>query len=367
MRNIIRLNGLVLVLVVRCLAGFGAAAQAQSDGGQGDQERARNEAGDLDRDRDQDRTKQYSKEQEQVRKRLQERIDVSAGLTRDERAAMHANVDQCLQLGISEAGLDALFPGEQTQNRVSAQTMLRLQDRLIKAAREGLPVDPVTTKLQEGRTKGVPEPRLEQACVRMENNVRTANQIMKRAVDDGFEPPGDQTQNRHMHTEMAQQMWRGMNEEGYDQLCEQARKRLRDGQCGVEDLVSAGELTTRLMESGVERKRATQFAGDALQRGYRTQEMRQLQLMVAARHQKGETMNGFMGDMEHCVGAGMGAGEMYNYMMRHGWMGPGDMYGPGGYHPADHKGHGGQQGQGGDGGHGGHGGDGGSDSGHGGK
>jgi len=354
MRTINQLSGLVLVLVVLCLVAFAAVVQAQTDGGQGDQDQTRNQAGDLDRDRDQDRTKQYSKDQVQVRKNINGRIDASGGLTADERAAMHANVDHCLELGLSESELDALFPGEQKQDRsrVSAQTMLRLQNRVIEAAREGLPVDPVTTKLQEGRTKGVADARLEQACVKVENNVRTANQIMKRAVDDGFEPPKDQTQNRRMHTDMAQQMWRGMNEEGYEHISEQARTRLRDGSCGVEDLVTAGELATRLMESGVERNRATQFAGDALQKGYRVQEMRQLQLMVAARHQKGEPMNGFMGDMEHCVGAGMGAGEMYNYMMRHGWMGPGDMYGPGGYHPADHKGMGGDKGQGGGGGHG---------------
>ena len=343
MRNIIRFNGLVLALVALCLVVFGAAVRAQSDGGQGDVQQKRNQAGDLDRDRDrdQDQTKQYAKDQVQIRNRLHSRIDASVDFTADERSAMHANVDACLELGISEAGLEALFPGEDKRHRISAQTMLRLQNRVMTAAREGLPVEPVTAKIQEGRTKGVPDPLLEKACVRMENNVRTANQIMKRAIEDGLEPPKDQTQERHMHREMAQQMWRGMNEEGYEQLQERARLRLRDGQCGVEDLACAGELATRLMEAGVKRERAMQFSGDALQQGYRVQEMRQLQLVVAARHQRGEPMNGFMGDMEHCVGAGMGAGEMYNYMMRHGWMGPGDMYGPGGFHPTDPKGYGG--------------------------
>jgi hypothetical protein len=345
MRSIIRINGLVLALAALCLVVITAAVQAQGDGGQGDLQQTRNQAGDLDRDRDrdQDRTKQFSKDQEQVRKRLHSRIDARADLTADERAAMHANADACVDLGIDEAGLDALFPGEDKGNRVSAQTMLRLQNRVMTAAREGLAIEPVMAKIQEGRTKGVPDPLLEQACERMENHVRTANQFMKRAVDDGFEPPQDQTRTRSMQGEMAQQMWRGLKEDDYEQLRERARVRARDGQCGVEDLASAGELATRLMEAGVNRQRALQFSGDALQQGYRTQEMRQLQLMVAARHQRGEPMNGFMGDMEHCVGAGMGAGEMYNYMMRHGWMGPGDMYGPGGFDPTRPKGHGGGQ------------------------
>jgi hypothetical protein len=327
-----------------CLMAFGAVAYAQGDGGQGDLEQTRKQAGDLDRDRDrdQDRTKQYSKDQ--VRARLHKDIDAAVDLTAEQRAAMHANADACVDLGIDPAGLDALFPGEQKRNRVSAQTMLRLQNRVMTAAREGLPVEPVMAKVQEGRTKGVPDPLLEQACVRMENHVRAANQIMKRAMNDGLDPPGDPAQNRRMNTEMAQQMWRGTKEQDYDQLRERARLRLRDGSCSVEDLVSAGELGTRLMEAGVERERAMKFSGDALQQGYGRREMQQLRIVVAARHQRGEPMDGFMGDMEHCIGAGMGAGEMYNYMMRHGWMGPGDMYGPGGHQPTDPKGHGGKHG-----------------------
>jgi len=244
MRSIIRINGLVLAVAALCLVVFTTAVQAQSDGGQGDVERTRNQAGDLDRDRDrdQDRTKQYTQDQVQIRNRLHNRIDTSADLTADERAAMHTNVDACLELGIDEAGLDALFPGEEKGHRVSAQTMLRLQNRVMTAAREGLPVEPVMAKIQEGRTKGVPDPLLEKACERMENHVRTAHQIMTRAIDEGFEPPKNQTQERHMNTEMAQQMWRGMKEEGYEQLQERARQRVRAGQCGVEDLAAAGEL-----------------------------------------------------------------------------------------------------------------------------
>jgi hypothetical protein len=259
---------------------------------------------------------------------------------------MHANLETCIELGVTEPGLEAVFPGEGEQRRISTKTMLQLQNRVMTAAREGLPVEPMLAKVQEGRTKGVPEPLLEQACVRMENNVRTANQIMKKAMNDGVEPPKDQVQNKRMQREMAQQMWRGMNEEGYDQLRKRAQLRLRDGECDAEDLVAAGEVATRLLEAGVDRERAVRFSGDALQQGYRAQEMRRIQLMVASQQHRGEPMNGFFGDLEHCVGAGMGSGEMQNYMMRHGWMGPGDVYGPGGYNPVD-KGQGGQQGGGG--------------------
>ncbi len=339
MNKTIRFHGVFIAVLVLSLTILSTAVLAQSDGGQGDVDRTRKQAGDLDRDRDQDKTKQFSKDQ--VRDKLHDNVDAAAGLTADDRAQMHKNVDVCVALDVSEAGLEALFPGEQKQKQISTQTMLRLQKRVMDAAKEGLDVEPVVAKIQEGRTKGVPDPLLEKACVRMENNVRTANQVMKRAMNEGVEPAGDAVRKRTAQKEMAQQMWRGMNEEGYEQIRTRAQKRVRDGECDVEDLAAAGELATRLLEAGVERDRAMNVSGDALQKGYRTQEMRQLQAMVAARHQRGESMDNFTGGMEHCVGAGMGVGEMYNYMMRHGWMGPGDMYGPGGLKPTDPKGFGG--------------------------
>lgn len=334
MRNTLRFHTLILAAVAVCLLVAGTGVWAQEEGdlnrlreGSLDQERA----GYQDQDRDRDNW----------RNQLHKQIDAAPDLTPDQRATMHANLDACFELGVTDASLEAVFPGEDKRHHVSAQAMLRLQNRIMTAAREGLPVEPMLNKIQEGRTKGVPEPLLERACERMENHVRTANRIMQRAMDDGVEPPRDQTQSRRMQKEMAQQMWRGMDEEGYDQLRERARLRLRDGECGADDLVAAGEVATRLLEAGAERQRAVRFSGEALRQGYRAQELRRIQLMVAAQHQPGKSLDGFFGDMEHCVGAGMGAGEMYNYMMRHGWMGPGDMYGPGGYHPTDHKGHGG--------------------------
>ena len=82
-------------------------------------------------------------------------------------------------------------------------------------------------------------------------------------------------------------------------------------------------------------------------------------------------MEGFLADMEHCLSETMGVGEMYNYMMQHGWMGPGDMHSPGGQHWMDDVGGGpgrhGEMGDGHDGGsgdgshHGGGGGQGGMD------
>jgi hypothetical protein len=144
-----------------------------------------------------------------------------------------------------------------------------------------------------------------------------------------------------------------MFEVGLEDLREQARLRLRDGACGVEDMAWASEIATRLHEEGVELNESVRFAGEALRRGYRAPQMRELRFMVAAR--RGDhPMDGFLADMEHCLSETMAVGDMYNYMMQHGWMGPGDMHSPGGQHWMDDVGGGpGRHGEMGDGHHGG--------------
>ena len=361
MKKYLRYQTLLITALALCALVIGTGVQAQNDGqGTLTRDRSQDGVGDVTRDQARDGAQQHDRDRDRDRAKaeMHGRIDAAPGLTTEERGQMHANLDACFDLGVSEAGVGAVFPGEENRHRVSAQAMLRLQNRVMTASREGLDVESMLAKVQEGRTKGVPEPLLEQACERMENHVRTANRIMEKAKEEGFEAPQVQTQNRRMQKEIAQQMWRGMNEDGYERIRERAQLRLRDGDCSVDELTAAGEVATRMLEAGVNRERAMSLSGDALQQGYQTREMHQLQVMVASRHQRGEPMDEFMGGMEHCINAGMGPGEMYNYMMRHGWMGPGDMYGPGGYQPMNHKGYGGGSdgGDGGDGGHGGHGG-----------
>jgi hypothetical protein len=218
--------------------------------------------------------------------------------------------------------------------------MLKLQERVRAAAQEGLPVDPVVNKIQEARTKGVPEANLERICERMENHVREAQRIMTRAKADGIQPAPDQRRERQMIQEMAQHMWRGTTAADVDQLRTRARERSRERTCTVEDLTVASETATRLREEGVEAHRAVRVTGDALAKGYGAGELRQLQYMMVYRHREQRAVTGLVDDFEHCVATGMNSAHMYEYMMQHGWMGPGDMHGPGGSNPIDDQGHG---------------------------
>jgi hypothetical protein len=309
---------------------------------------------------DQDQT------QLQTREQIRERIDQADRLTEQQREQMRDNLRECERLGLGVDEIDAIFPGAEGANGPNAEAMIRVQSRVMNMAREGLPAGAVVAKFKEGALKGVPGPALDGACERMENHVRAANRVMTRLRDETGEPAGDPAQVRRQTRELAQQMWRGMGEGDYDQLRERVRKQLRDGSCNTDDVVAGGELATRLREQGVERGRAIEIPGEALERGYRAPEMRHLQFMLTARRHNGP-MDEFVADLEHCLGLGLGMGEMYQHMMQNGWMGPGDMAGPGGFHGGDDRGQGpghggdhdgGNQGGGGNGGSGGNGGDG---------
>lgn len=271
------------------------------------------------------------------RDQLHSQIDAAGHLSMEERRTMHANLDACFQMNMPGPMLQAVFPGS-SHRQMSGEAMIGLQNRVMATGRGGLPVELMLAKIQEGRMKGVPAPVLAGACDRMDGYLRAADRIMTQSREHGLEPPRDPIQQHRMHQEMAMQMWRGMSEEDYGQLGEQARLRLRDGSCGIVDLVSAGETATWLQEEGVAAARAVRVTGEALRHGYRAKEMMQLQYMVMNRHRAGDTMDGFMGDMEYCLGSGMQVGQMYEYMMQHGWMGPGNMSGPWGSQHMDNMG-----------------------------
>jgi hypothetical protein len=283
---------------------------------------------------DQDRTR------EQIRTRIRERIQAAPDLSEVERAEMQANLDACVDLGVSDASLEAVFPGAPGGREISTRAMLQMQNRVRATAEGGLPVEPMLAKVQEGRTKGVPEPVLEQVCQRMENHLHAASRIMTEAQQDGVKPESNPRRERQMVQEMAQQMWRGTSPEDMDHLRERARERLRNHECAMDDFVAASETATRLREEGVEPRRAMHVSGEALRQGYNAAEMRQLQYMMMYRHREGRSIDELVGDFEYCLGAGMDAGHMYQHMMQHGWMGPGDMHGPGGFRPIDDQGHG---------------------------
>jgi hypothetical protein len=271
---------------------------------------------------------------------LRECILQAPGLSDSERTLMLANLDAMLSMGVQPASVEAVFPGGGRE--VPTRELLRLQRIVMDTVRDGLPVDLILAKTREGRIKGVADPQLVQASERMAGNVRSARRILETAVRPGVDTFSRAEQD-HMMDEVSLQLWRGLTEEGYVSLCRAADGRPAGEACDAGDLVAAGEVAVRLLETGVDSDRALKFAREAIRRGYRVREMRQIQLMVVASHKHGQGPDEFMQSMEYCVNVDMRPVEMYDYLMRQGWMGPGEMHRPGGrgMPPAERKGHGG--------------------------
>lgn len=270
---------------------------------------------------------------EVLRQRIRDRIENEAGLQTQERDQLRKHLGECEKLGLDDAVLGAIFDESEP-----LQKQIRTQERVLAMAREGLPVDPVAQKLQEGRRKGVNEAALEKACVRMEENIRAANRYMEKVREAGV-TPGDRDAERRRTAEMARHMWNGLTEGDMNQLQECARFRLRDGSCTTDDVAVAGETAVKLGSLGIERERAARVAGEALQYGYTAKEMRQFSWMVMTARMHGGPQGEVLDTIERGIRNQHQLAEMVREMYQRGWMGPGDEHGgQGGHHPADDSG-----------------------------
>jgi hypothetical protein len=256
--------------------------------------------------------------QDNVRQRIRDRIESEQGLQTQEREQLRRHLGECQKLGFDDAAVGAIFSESEPLQR-----QIRTQERVLALAREGLPVDPVTQKLQEGRRKGVSGEVLEKVCARMEEDVRAANRYMQDAREAGV-TPGDRDAERRCTAEMAKQMFNGFGEDDMARLRECARLRLRDGSCTTEDLAAAAEATVKLRAMGIERERASRLAGEALQFGYTAREMRQFGWMIMTAKTHGGPQNAVLDTIERGIRNQSQINEMVREMYQYGWMGPAD-------------------------------------------
>lgn len=292
-----------------------------------------------------------------LRDRIRDRIRDEQGLEEQDRTRLRQHLAECDQLGLDDEITGALFAeGELLKNQV------RIQERVLAMAREGLPVEPVMQKVQEGRSKGAKSDVLDRVSARMEANVRAAHRVMNQVREDGVHAGTPDAERRHTR-DLAGAMWSGLNKADMDQLRDRARQRLRDGSCTTEDFTAAAETASRLQEMRVERQRAVGLAGEALQNGYTAREMQQLRWMVMTANMHGGPTNDVLNTLEQGLRNQHQLTHMMREMQQHGWMGPADEHGGHGAMSPDNTGgsgpgggqHGGNSG-GGDKGHGGGGG-----------
>jgi hypothetical protein len=265
-----------------------------------------------------------------LRQRIQQRIQDEAGLQEQDRERLRTNLAECSRLGLDDATVGALF-----SEKAQLRSQITTQERVLALAREGLPVDAVVQKLQEGLRKGAPQEARERVCARVGEHVRAAHRYMKQAHDVGVKP-GTPAAERKRVNEMASCMWRGLNENDMEQLRKRAQERLRSGSCTTEDLTAGAETATRLAEIGIQHERAVRLAGDALQNGYTAREMRQLAWAVMTARTHGASSDKVIESLERGIRSQYQFSRMMQEMQQQGWMGPADQQG--GHSPVDNAG-----------------------------
>lgn len=279
------------------------------------------------RSREETRNAAQDPQGEMLRERIRERIENEEGLKEQERERLRQHLGECEKQGFDDALLAALF------NQASPlREQIRSQERVLALAREGLPIEPLAQKMQEGRRKGVDQETLEQVCTRLGEYVRAAHRLMERARESGISAGDENAERRHVR-ETAMHMWRGLEEGDMDRLQIRARKRLQDGSCTTEDLVAAAETATRLSEIGIERNRSVRLAGNALQYGYTPRQMQQLVWAVMTANMHGGPQDDVIDTLERGIRNQHQLSQMVQEMWQHGWMGPADEHG--GHSPMD--------------------------------
>ena len=108
----------MLVLAVLALSPWAASAQNEDPNADGPKWEENRQGPNGDGDQDMIR--------EQIRERIRERIQTAPDLSETERAEMRENLDACVDHGVSDASLQAIFPGEPGGQGISTQAMIQM-------------------------------------------------------------------------------------------------------------------------------------------------------------------------------------------------------------------------------------------------
>jgi hypothetical protein len=270
-----------------------------------------------------------------LHERIQSRIQESPALDAGQREKMERNLERCLHLGMRDYQVEGLFPMPGEHGRMDPAQLLDMQERVLASADSGLPAGLLADKIREGRMKGVAPDVLAGVMQRLETHMSVAHREMGLAVAEGVTPTGNEKAERHLQRGLALDMWRGLHEEDLEQIREHASQRAMHMSCSTIDLAAAAETATELIEQGIEPARARDMVGMGLDQGYSAQEMRQIGQMAMNSTKHGAPPEETLRWMEHQMHNGAQTDEMMRQMMQHGWLGPRDMYGPGGCSPVD--------------------------------
>jgi hypothetical protein len=303
------------IVAATCLALLAVAAAAAQDA----------DPASADRQRDRER----------VQQQIRQRIEQAPGLDSGQRERMRSNLEQCLRLGLTEDQIEGLFPARGRPDSVDGQALLRYQERVIEAAREGLDSGLLADKAREGRMKGVGAEAIDGALERVQRQLRVAHRAMVQAADDGVTPAADTPTRLQLQRGMALDLWRGLEQGDLDRLRAGARLRSRDGSCSMIELAAASESATELIEAGFERDGAVGLVATALERGLEARELRELGRLTRTAARREQDRGEMLAWMQRRMQRGDPLDATARQMMHQGWLGPRDLAGPGGSSPVD--------------------------------
>jgi len=206
---------------------------------------------------------------------LGDAVDEGLSLQATEQLRIHTRA--MIQAGV--ASPDAVKMTRAMEDRqFPVAEILRAQETVMKALREGLPAGPLLNKAQEGMTKGVPAPGITQAMER--TRTRYEHAYRNAAALTGNGPDAKKT-----GEVIAEALAAGLAEPDADRILDQLRTRTKDR---IHQLAQECYLTSKVMAGyRVPSEAVTNTVCSALQSGYRVQDLETLRTMFMKRAKLG--------------------------------------------------------------------------------
>jgi hypothetical protein len=198
---------------------------------------------------------------------LSDPVDEGLSLQATEQLRVHTRA--LIQVGV--ASPDAVKMTRAMEDRqYPVAEILRAQEIVMKALREGLPAGPLLSKVQEGLTKGVPAQDLTRAMERTRSRYEHAYRNAAALAGNGSEAS-------KTGEGIAEALAAGLAEPDADRILDQLRTRTRDR---IHPLAQACYLTSKVMAGyRVPSEAVANTVCSALQSGYGVQDLETLRLM----------------------------------------------------------------------------------------
>ena len=202
---------------------------------------------------------------------LGDAVDEGLSLQATEQLKVHTRA--MIQAGVASPDAVKMTRAMEDRQFPTAE-ILRAQETIMKALREGLPAGPLLSKAQEGMTKGVPAQDITRAMERTRSRYEHAYRNAAALTGNG--PEANKTGEA-----IAEALAAGLAESDADRILDRLRTRTKDR---IHLLAQECYLAAKVMAGyRVPSEAVTNTVCSALQSGYRVQDMETLRTMFLKR------------------------------------------------------------------------------------